>query len=241
MSDASRPELYPRYCFHLSPTDNAWCLLRTSEIHHLEQHAGFEGENFYFYKNLPIKWVRIVGVVVEINEYRNEASESGRRVYIVDDSSGACIEALVCTPTALYQEIDVGSVVDVKGRLSAFRDEKQIKIEKMGSVQSTAEELALWEKRAKFRREVLDRPWVLCKRDIRRCRREAETSEADAERKRKRLKAITEGVGRQAQPPKKQTAAAAKDKNKTRSDVAADLKDMIRNGAMTGKYNALGL
>lgn len=44
MSDASRTENYPRYCFHLSPTLNAWCPLRASEIHGLEQHAGFEGE-----------------------------------------------------------------------------------------------------------------------------------------------------------------------------------------------------
>ncbi|KND90685.1 Protein stn1 [Tolypocladium ophioglossoides CBS 100239] len=239
MRDASRPELYPRHCFHLSPTLNAWCLLRASEIHDLDQHAGFEGEDFFFYKNLPIKWVRIVGVVVEINDYLNEKSESGRRVYIVDDSSGACIEALVSIPTALYQEIDLGSVVDVKGALSTFRDEKQIKIEKMAGLKSTTQELALWEKRAKFRRDVLDKPWVLRNRDIRRCRKEAEGSEADAERKRKRLKTIAEGVGPKARPHKKQTAA--KDKNKTRGDVAVDIKDMIRDGAMKGKYNALGL
>ncbi|PNY23329.1 Protein stn1 [Tolypocladium capitatum] len=224
MGDASHPELYhrelyPRYCFHLSPTLNAWCLLHASEVHHLEQHAGFE----------------------EINEYRGEKSESGRRVYIVDDSSGACIEALVSIPTILYQEIDLGSVVDVKGALSTFRDEKQIKIEKIANLKSTTQELALWEKRAKFRRDVLDKPWVLRNRDIRRCRREADGSEADAERKRERLKTITEGVGSKAPSRKKQTTAAAKDINKKRNGAAVDLKDMIRDGAMKGKYDALGL
>lgn len=181
-----------------------------------------------------MKWARIVGVVVEINEYRKERSENGRRVYTVDDSSGACIEAVVPTPTTLYQEVDVGSVVDVKGALSTFYDQKQIKITKMASLRSTTQELALWEKRAKFRREVLDKPWVLGNRDIRRCRKEAEGSEADAERKRRRLKTTTQGVG-----SRKQTAAAKDER--TRRDVAMDLRDMIRDGAMKGKYNALGL
>ena len=43
MNDTPRPEIYPRYCFHLSPTTNKWCLLYASEVHALDQHAGFEG------------------------------------------------------------------------------------------------------------------------------------------------------------------------------------------------------
>lgn len=44
MNEASYPAIYPRYCFRLSPTVNTWCLLRASEIHRLEQHAGFQGK-----------------------------------------------------------------------------------------------------------------------------------------------------------------------------------------------------
>ncbi|RDA93880.1 hypothetical protein CP533_4515 [Ophiocordyceps camponoti-saundersi (nom. inval.)] len=231
------PALYPRYCFHLSPTFNSWCLLHAREIHSLEQHDGFQGqfrsrhrcssltrgpfslalpaENFFFHGNLPIRWVRVVGVVVAVDDF------ASRRVYTVDDSSGACIEAL---PGGQEQDddIDVGSVVDVKGGLSLFRDEKQIKIERIKRLRTTADELVLWERRAKFRRDVLDRPWVLERVEIRRCRREAERSEKTDKRKGRRRPdagvATTNGNGRQ------------------QDDVTAHVRDMIRSGALKGKW-----
>ena len=186
----------------------------------------WSGQDFYFYKNLPIRWTRIVGVVVAVDDF------AGRRVFTIDDSSGACIEAITTyTPppdaqnsvqatkdsaatakapvhshaqsakddgdkqsadnqhSLPYEEIDVGAVVDVKGKLTTFRNEMQIKIEKMVSLKSTAQEITLWEKRAKFRREVLDPPWILRDREVRRCRKETERSEEQAERKKKRIKA----------------------------------------------------
>ncbi|PFH60982.1 hypothetical protein XA68_18455 [Ophiocordyceps unilateralis] len=237
MSTAS---LYPRYCFHLSPTFDAWCLLHAREIHRLEQHEGFQAENFFFHGNLPIRWVRVVGIVVAVDDF------DSRRVYTVDDSSGACIEALlVLLPAPMANSgkgqdkatadcIHVGSVVDVKGELSTYRDEKQIKIERIKRLRSTADELALWERRATFRRDVLDRPWVLARADIRRCRREAERSEAAVERKKRRRAgtAVTRGTGRQQE---------ARQGKGTRDDVAAHVRDMIRTGELAGKYHALGL
>lgn len=239
--EASRPEIYPRYCFHL------------------EQHAGFQGEGRRmvlclsltpgpgenFYKNLPIKWVRVVGVVVAIDEF------AGRRIFTVDDSSGACIEALVAVapvqpavgaanadteaaaaqPRPPHEDIDVGAIIDVKGGLSTFRDEKQIKIERVARLRGTAPEVALWEKRARFRRDVLDKPWVLRSRDIRRCRREAERSDA------RRSGHLAPTTARSAEAHQQ----GAKPKQATRSDLAADLKEAIRSGAVRGKYNALGL
>ncbi|EHK23910.1 uncharacterized protein TRIVIDRAFT_137772, partial [Trichoderma virens Gv29-8] len=192
MTEATEAALYPRYCFHLSPTVNTWCLLRAVEIHALDQHAGFEGENFFFYRNLPIKWVRVVGIVVAIEQFFN------RRIYTIDDSSGRNILAVVTSPAPTkptaestaseqrtekdadaqqvdpYADVDVGTVVDVKGGVSSFRNEHQINIERMTIVKSTAQEVVLWEKRAKFRREVLEVPWRLRDKDVRRCRRDAE-------------------------------------------------------------------
>lgn len=221
-----------------------------------------EGENFFFYKSLPIKWVRIVGVVVAIDEY------SGRRVYTVDDSSNACIECTIllaqppkqdddaskretepaqlpehAPPLALelFTDIDVGSVVDVKGGLSTFRDEKQINIEKMHAVICTAEEVSLWEKRAQFRKDVLDKPWVLGDRDVRRCRKQAERSEEEAERKRKRLKAIIEGQA--AKQPVNFTKEIPKelkqDHKRPGSRSKVDLRQARESDAKR-KYDALG-
>ncbi|KAF4982298.1 hypothetical protein FZEAL_2047 [Fusarium zealandicum] len=263
MSDSAKPPIYPRYCFHLAPTVNNWCLFHVADIHGLDQHEGFEGENFYFYRNLPIKWVRIVGVVVAIDEF------AGRRVYTVDDSSGACIECTVVIPTpseeengtgsmersdpktvdtnrnpprapAIFADIDVGSVVDVKGGLSTYRDERQLGIEKMIALRSTAQEVALWEKRIKFRCEVLEKPWVLRNRDMRRCRKEAERSEEEAERKRKRIKAMIEP--RVAKQPTRSAAdyEQSSDKRQPTKPTRLDLRQILQHGG-GGKYDALGL
>ena len=177
-----------------------------------------------------MRWVRVVGIVVAVDEFY------GRRVFTVDDSSGACVEtfatftpppkpdnsaaatvkvtngstidakgsktkASTVTPktgtaeenqskTDLpYNDLDVGHVVDVKGKLSTFRDEMQIEIIRLTTLKSTEQELLLWERRTKFRRDVLERPWVLTKDQIRRCQREAEPKEDKAARKKRRLKA----------------------------------------------------
>lgn len=72
------------------------------------------------------------------------------------------------------EEVDVGTVVDMKGGLSVFRGNKQIKILKATVLRSTEQEVAFWEKIQKFRREVLDKPWTLTDKEVRRCRKEEE-------------------------------------------------------------------
>ncbi|KAG6027089.1 hypothetical protein E4U41_001055 [Claviceps citrina] len=277
MTDACKTEIYPRYCFHLSSTVNTWCFLPALKIHALQQHAGFEGENFFFHKNLPMKWVRIVGSVVAIDEF------CGRRVFTLDDSSGKCIEAWVmiqshapdrpnpekqqpsagasvdvtagkgqspCDPISSPSsaEIDVGHVLDVKGSLCSFKGEMQIKIEKFAFVKGTAHEIMLWEKRCQFQRDVLNRPWVLEPRVIRRCRKEAETAESSLKRNKKRQQAgtkTTSGKGDATRPPMAQVAESApsgkKEKKPKPAEIAAQLKQLIRDGSLKGKYGALGL
>jgi hypothetical protein len=46
----------------------------------------------YHYLNHPVKWVKIIGVVVAIDEFAT------RRVYTIDDASGACIECSCILP-----------------------------------------------------------------------------------------------------------------------------------------------
>ncbi|KAF4447005.1 Protein stn1 [Fusarium austroafricanum] len=258
MSESAKPQIYPRYCFHLAPTVNQWCLFRVTDVHGLDQYEGFEGENFYFYGNLPIKWVRIVGLVVAIDEF------TGRRVYTVDDSSGACIECTVAIPISVggdggaftedaalkkktdtdppsapdpFPNIDVGCIVDVKGGLSTFREERQLTIEKMVVVRSTAQEVTLWEKRVRFQSEVLAKPWILRKSEIRRCRQEAERSEEEAQRKRRRIKAMTES--RTVKQSSKFTEYTIKPQPPSK-ETRLDLRQILEQGGK-GKYDALGL
>lgn len=216
----------------------------------------FIGENFFFYRNLPIKWVRVVGIVVAIEQFFN------RRLYTIDDSSGRNIVAVTTPPSPAkpknestageqrtdkdvdvqeadhYADIDVGMVVDVKGSVSSFRNEHQINIERVTVVKSTAQEVVLWEKRTKFRREVLNVPWVLRDKDVRRCRRDAERSEAEAEKKKakKQSKAKETKSGITKLPTRDSKSRSSRD-----DSMAKAVQKIIREGASTGKYNALGL
>ncbi|KAF3342833.1 hypothetical protein VdG2_08820 [Verticillium dahliae VDG2] len=203
MTSAST-DLYPQYCFHLSPTFDQWCLLTAATIHALDTHNEYEGQGLFFHRNLPVKWVRLVGVVVAIDDVYN------RRIFTIDDSSGACIECNVAVkviPAVLptfgdkdplayaprrleflqpgCDHVDVGAVVDIKGSVALFRDEKTVKIQKVKIVRSTAQEVALWEKRDSFKRDVLGVPWVVGEKQMRRCRREAEGRERKEKREEK--------------------------------------------------------
>lgn len=142
----------------------------------------------HFYGNLPVRWVRIVGVIVGIDDFQE------KRVYTVDDSSGLNIQCVLPLEAhqeftskdlapgppipAEYSEYDVGHVVDLRGPVVPYRCQKAIKIRRMKRVATTQHELLLWERRLKFKTEVLDVPWVLSDEEIRVYRRKAE--EADA-------------------------------------------------------------
>lgn len=92
--------------------------------------------------------------------------------------------------TLPYEDLDVGHVVDVKGRLATFREETQIEIVRLTTLRSTAQEMALWERRSKFQHQVLEKPWVLSEEQIRSCRKEAEWTEAEEDRAAKRKRRL---------------------------------------------------
>ncbi|KAJ4383133.1 hypothetical protein N0V85_008480 [Neurospora sp. IMI 360204] len=190
------PELYPQYCFHLSPTINKWCHLRATDIVSLSSHPGFQGQDLYFHLNHPIKWVRICGIVVAIDVYGDSSSSSRRKgqiqVITIDDSSGHTIECVIPLPPPpppaqqpqqpqqpaqplpiIDSEIDIGHTLDIKGSLRTFREQRQVKVEKIVHLKTTEQEVAFWERVVQLRKEVLDKPWRLEEKVVRRLRREA--------------------------------------------------------------------
>ncbi|KAI5923545.1 hypothetical protein F4810DRAFT_210666 [Camillea tinctor] len=214
MTSADTLVFYPSYCFHLSPTINKWCPLRASDIVGLESRPGFEVQDVYFHLNHPIRWVRITGVVVAIDEYY------GRRVYTIDDSTGACIECCVTVPVPaktkplwaisneassdaaktkaaessteepapVLPDVDVGTIVEFRGSVSTFREHKQVKVLKTITVRSTSQEVLFWNKIRDFRRDVLSRPWVLERKEVRRCQKLANAEGDIQEKKHSRRK-----------------------------------------------------
>lgn len=87
-------------------------------------------------------------------------------------------------------DVDIGTVLDVKGTVKLFRGQRQISIWKLTRVLSTNQEVLFWDKIRDFRRDVLSKPWVLKDREVRRCRKlqQAEAGEPGV-RKRKRTTA----------------------------------------------------
>ncbi|KAI1758270.1 hypothetical protein F4782DRAFT_477205 [Xylaria castorea] len=218
MTTADTLVYYPQYCFHLSPTVTEWCPLRAIDIAGLGCRPGFQDNDVFFYLNHPIKWVRITGIVVAVDEYY------GRRVYTIDDSTGQCIECTLKTSTATFDktnyrdsdrsksvepqitrakaatetkpdDIDVGMILDVKGFLKLFRGQKQINIHKATRVLSTNQEVLFWDKIRDFRYGVLSQPWVLKDKEVRRCRKLQQVEATELEKKKRK------GIKRQAEGP----------------------------------------
>jgi hypothetical protein len=153
--------------------------------------CGDVGQDVHFYKNHMIKYVRLTGVVVAMDEF------PGRVVVTVDDSSGSTIEATCAAPlkaeptslttiiptanTSAPQElispdgpnltnIDVGSVVKIKGGIGIFREQKQIRLKSIVTLADTNAEVKCWNDVVKFRREVLSSPWIVSQEEEERCR-----------------------------------------------------------------------
>lgn len=222
------------------------------------------GQDIFFHTNHPIKWVRVAGVVVAIDEYAQ------RRIYTVDDSSGVCIECVVAlAPASQLAEkegndqkqskteelgakeppeppaptipipdgLDVGSVVDIKGGLKIFRAEKQVKIEKVALLHTTEQEVAFWNKARQLKVDVLSHPWSLESKVIRRCRKEAEGIDGSRERRTEKKKpAPSESrVSRERQEEKPRATSSRPSGVEKRAKASKIPPDL------KGKYNALGI
>lgn len=189
---APASRLYPARYFDASPTWNQWNRLTAADIHALRQEAGFEGQNVYFHLNHPIRFVRLVGVVIDIDQVAN-----GKYTLVtVDDGSSQCIVAkiirrelakdddaeypsnttvdnldvhVIMGMPVMYVDshhINIGSLVKVKGTISSFRGRRQLELKRVFRVQDTNAEVQAWSETAAYKRDVLSRPWVLSAAEI---------------------------------------------------------------------------
>lgn len=158
------------------------------------------GQNVFFHLNHPVQWVRIAGIVVAVDEHPGRRiytvdDSSGVCIECVvdvpkpDAGLSAALtagktdsnstnkpdsKANVTPRVTVPAEIDVGTIIDVKGGLALFRGHKQIKILKATVLRSTEQEVAFWEKIKQFREDVLNKPWELTGKEVRKCRKDEE-------------------------------------------------------------------
>ncbi|KUJ21741.1 uncharacterized protein LY89DRAFT_681158 [Mollisia scopiformis] len=201
--------IYPDYCQSLSPTIGKWVPLSAIDVSGLRDVGVYcEQRKLYHFLNHPVKWVKITGVVVAIDEVREKKENKDKKIFTLDDSSGVCVEVTVPAPPVFeapdagkkhlgqlaklqegkgdkkedstpstenpvvpWAEIDVGTVIKVKGRVNMWWKEFQVEGVKIEVVRGLDAEVRAWDEVREFRETVLGVPWVVGKEEEERCRK----------------------------------------------------------------------
>ncbi|KAL9117419.1 MAG: hypothetical protein Q9187_006044 [Circinaria calcarea] len=292
VSDALK--FYPAYCFPASSTFNTWVKLTAKDVHGLNKRKGFEGtltspyiallydickhladgivgQNIYFYLNHPIKWIRLVGVIVAYEESRF------RWIIIIDDSSGATIE-VTCprNPTPVdtgphaitgdaigengssrgsstgttitgntidMSGIDLGNVVKVKGGIGEFRGERQITLERIkglsttakflhlpGVMRDTTDEAKAWAELSQFRKSILSKPWNISFAEETKLKEEADGTAHKAEKQRRKRDRESKEGRKEKKALKEETSKAGKRKKGRTSDKENEAQQYPKQG-----------
>ncbi|KAJ5688711.1 hypothetical protein N7462_003103 [Penicillium macrosclerotiorum] len=201
--------------------------MAAADVHRLHRPQDFEGQKIFFYKNHPIRFVTVVGLIVARSEVPR------RTILTLDDSTGATLDIafLHATPTnpapnplpiahtqvpdpdthpstrhvsatdgtALdISRLHPGTMVQVKGTLSLFRATMQLHAERVKFVPDTNAEMVFVDARLRFLLEVLRTPWELGEEEVARLRGEAERGGAERERAVAREKRRAEREARDA-------------------------------------------
>ncbi|KAL8920109.1 MAG: hypothetical protein Q9208_006462 [Pyrenodesmia sp. 3 TL-2023] len=163
------------------------------------------------------------------------------------------------------KDIDIGSIVKLKGGIGEFWGEKQVTLERISLVRTTNEEASAWVENATFYKDILNKPWIVSERKQQEARIEAEgvKREREARRDRKRRKkAFEEKEERKARREqergrreksgrgdgeKKRETGEVKSTSRKHAVVKTSRLhrdtgvNQIVRPAVSGKFNALGL
>lgn len=152
-------------------------------------------------------------------------------------------------PRIPWEEVDVGVVVKVKGKIREFRATKHIEVIKIDVMNGLDAEVKCWNEIMAFRNDVLSKPWKISEEEEERCRQIKEkemrrakrgTKEGKEEARKKRKE--NQGIEKAAEEHRKKNEREAKmlpppppPKRKTKYPSLA-----VRKAA-AGKYDALGI
>jgi hypothetical protein len=188
------PTFYPPYLFHHSPTYTAWARLTCADLQHrLVRRPDYAVSDLWFFAqtNHPIRWVRVVGIVVAIDEWET------RTQFTIDDGSGEVMDAITWN-TSRFRDpgqgdikapnlagVRVGAVVKAKGSVGEFRGRRQMGLRKCEVLKGTDDEVKAWREMTMWKREVLMKPWVVEDKIIRREKRRLRSEQQETGKKRK--------------------------------------------------------
>lgn len=266
VSVSAASQIYPAKYFSAAPTYFAWNALTAHDIHDtLQSRPGFEGQNLYFVLNHPIKFVRLVGLIVDIEllgngkylllciddgsgstiECKTEVRQAGRQGDAIGTSkvkeqwpSTTLVDSLdvhVSLGTTRIevekQAVDIGTVVKAKGTIETFRQQRQLKLERIRIVKDTNEEAQAWKETAAYKIDTLSKPWVLTaakKAEIDLKLVQEKAKEAEKEKK-KRVKDAKYAK-------KKQRHAEKREKKRRMLESAFDEGALTRSGVLPDRF-----
>lgn len=211
----SNGELYAaRYYQSLSLTWFEWNKLTAHDIlHHIRSVPDFAGQDVWFWLNHPIQYFQIVGLVVQIDSvakgrYTLITIDDGSGVNMEvklerkapwregeakwtenTHTEGVDVfEDLGGLPLVLLngKKVEVGEVMQVKGKLTIFRQEKQLVVKRLRRVTDTNEEAVWWSRMADWKRTTLSKPWVISEADKARVDHQHQRDERETKRDQKR-------------------------------------------------------
>jgi len=149
-------------------------------------------------------------------------------------------------PIVPWEQMDVGTVVKVKGRVGDYWKQKQVEVVKVEVLRCIDAEVKCWNEVMDFRRDVLGKEWVVSKEEEEKCRR---ARERELRGKGKGRKAGDKGKDREdARKKRKELERKEEDakRRKERDDVLraknkVNYPSLAVRKAVAGKYDALGI
>ncbi|KAF8542294.1 telomere regulation protein Stn1-domain-containing protein [Trichophaea hybrida] len=190
---------YPPHLFKYSPTYTSWARLTAADLHHRlyrrSDRSGIALDDLWYFTNHPIRWVRIVGIIVAYDEWEK------RTQITIDDGSGELIDVIAWkTPSYNHGSktevpppdltgVHLHAIVKVKGSVDEFRERKQMRLRKVEVIKDTTEEVRCWKEMVEWKRSVLMQPWVVDAKTVRkteRALRKEKRKFLEREQKRKR-------------------------------------------------------
>ncbi|KAF7957682.1 hypothetical protein EAE96_003254 [Botrytis aclada] len=234
--------LLPPNLYELSPTIHKWCALRCADIVSLTTRGVyFEDKLIHHYLNHPIRYIKLIGLVVSIDTFAR------RRVYTIDDSSGVCIECVallplspsgappnshpppppsspsISTPQIPWNDISECKVVRILGIMGSYMQSPQLQIVKMGVVGSTEVERKWWDECRGLKDPetgVLGREWVVGREEMERWRRR--------ERRRKMREEVKRGGGRDGRAAKIKVVSDSGGRRREETERVEEKRELAR-------------
>ena len=159
-------------------------------------------------------------------------------------------------PLIPWQDVDIGSVLKIKGQITSFRDMKQVDVIKIDIIRGTEAEVKCWEEVYTFRQSVLSKPWVVTEEEGRLCEEKSRVKErSGVEKHRVGKDSRTKGDGNKAprktaeteEERRRRHEAKKRKKGKEKEAEGLDPAKKIKYPSIAvqrraaGKYDTLGI